>query len=127
MVTQQIEAVIAEHPELELVLLFGSFATGKARPHSDVDLAVQADHVLSLEDKMGLIADLADATGRAVDLIDLRTAGEPLLGQILTHGKRIRSNPTAYAELMCRHIYANEDFMPYVRRMLAERRKAWIG
>ena len=31
------------------------------------------------------------------------------------------------AELMRRHVYANEDFVPYLERLLDERRKAWIG
>jgi hypothetical protein len=32
-----------------------------------------------------------------------------------------------HAGLLSRHLLDNEDFMPYVRRMLAERRRAWIG
>ncbi|ACB34597.1 DNA polymerase, beta domain protein region [Leptothrix cholodnii SP-6] len=125
--TDPIETAIANHPELETVLLFGSLAQGRARADSDVDIAVQARHALSAEEKMALIADLADTTGRAVDLVDLRTVGEPLLGQILAHGRRIRGSDAAYAALISRHVFDNEDFMPYVRRMLAERRKAWIG
>ncbi|MBK6854418.1 MAG: nucleotidyltransferase domain-containing protein [Burkholderiales bacterium] len=123
----QIESVVNSHPELDVVLLFGSMATGKGRPDSDVDLAVQAAQPLSAGQKMALIADFAEATGRAVDLVDLRTAGEPLLGQILDHGRRIRCSNAAYAELLRRHLFDTEDFMPYVTRMLAERRKAWIG
>ena len=76
---------------------------------------------------MRLIADIAATTGRAVDLIDLRTAGEPLLGQILKHGQRIRGETTELVPLMQRHVYAMEDFMPYVERMLEERKQAWIG
>jgi hypothetical protein len=73
------------------------------------------------------MADLADATGRTVDLVDLRTAGEPLLGQILTHGRRIRCSNADYAELLRRHLFDTADFMPYVQRLLAQRRKNWIG
>jgi predicted nucleotidyltransferase len=40
----QIEAAIAGHPELEVVLLFGSLATGLGRSDSDVDVAVRAAH-----------------------------------------------------------------------------------
>jgi hypothetical protein len=51
-----------------------------------------------MHEKMALIADFADVTGRAVDLVDLRTAGEPLLGQVLDHCRRIRCGNAAYAE-----------------------------
>jgi hypothetical protein len=81
----------------------------------------------NMHEKMALIADFADVTGRAVDPVDLRTAGEPLLGQVLDHCRRIRCGNAAYAEMLSRHVFDAEDFMPYVRRMLAERRKAWIG
>lgn len=123
----QIEAAIAGHPELEVVLLFGSLATGLGRSDSDMDVAVRAAHPLGSRDKMMLMADLADATGRTVDLVDLRTAGEPLLGQILTHGRRIRCSNADYAELLRRHLFDTADFMPYVQRLLAQRRKNWIG
>jgi hypothetical protein len=90
-------------------------------------VAVQASALLDADEKMRLIEDIAAATGRAVDLVDLRVVGEPLLGQILKHGVQIRGKPADRALLMQRHVYAMEDFMPYVERTLAERRKAWIG
>lgn len=126
-VVEPIGRVIAGHPELEVVLLFGSMASGQGRPDSDVDLAVQAAHPLDAASKLALIAELGDATGRPVDLIDLRVVGEPLLGEILTHGKRLRGSHGACAELLRRHLFDAADFLPYVERLLAERRRAWIG
>ena len=72
------------HPEIELALVFGSVARGDATRSSDIGVAVQMATLLGADDKMQLIADIAAATGRPVDLIDLRTVGEPRLGQILT-------------------------------------------
>ena len=123
----QVQAALAKHPEIEVALVFGSVARGDATPGSDIDVAVQTAAALGVEDKMQLIADIAAATGRPVDLIDLRAIGEPLLGQILKHGQRIRGDAVDMALLMQRHVYAMEDFMPYVERMLKERRRAWIG
>lgn len=120
-------AALQSHPEIELAILFGSMATGRARPDSDVDVAVLAAAPLNAEKKMALIADLAQATGRAVDLVDLRTAGEPLLGQILQHGRRLFGSDEALARLISRHLVEAADFMPYVDRLLAERRRRWIG
>ena len=71
--------------------------------------------------------DIAEATGRAVGLIDLATVGEPVLGQILRHGVRIIGAPERHAELVYKHNLNNEDFIPNVERLLAERRQRWIG
>ena len=70
---------------------------------------------------------LAEQTGRAIDLIDLQVVAEPLLGQILRHGRRLLGGDRAYGELISRHLFEQADFMPYRARVLAERRAAWIG
>jgi len=124
---QPIESVLARHPEIEMAILFGSIATGRAGYHSDVDLAVAAGQPIKREEKIALIEELAEATGRPIDLIDLAEAGEPLLGQILKRGKRLFGTDRSYAELVIRHLVDDADFMPYYRRILGERRRAWIG
>ncbi|OOG36212.1 DNA polymerase III subunit beta [Rhodanobacter sp. C06] len=125
MSTLQVQRVLTTHPEIGLAYVFGSVAQERARPESDVDVAVQAAKPLDTALRMQLIEELALATGRPVDLIDLHAVGEPLLGQILKHGKRIIGSTAAHANLMSRHVYAMEDFVPYVTRMLEERRRAW--
>ena len=127
MLAQRITQSLQGHPELELAILFGSQATGRARLDSDVDVAVLAARPLDTAQKMSLITDIAEATGLSVDLVDIRTAGEPLLGQVMTHGQRLIGSAETQSHWLCRHLVDAEDFMPYVRRMLAERRKAWTG
>ncbi len=122
-----LQRVLAHHPYLRMAVLFGSLANDHANADSDIDLAVSAGRVLNTEQKMILIAELAEATGRPVDLIDLNVVGEPLLGQILRHGRRILGSDHHYAELLKRHLFEEADFMPYQRRILAERRWSWIG
>lgn len=119
-------SVLLRHPHIKLAVLFGSLAAGKARPDSDLDLAVADDKPVSADARMTLIADLAEHVGRPVDLIDLTSAGEPLLGQILTHGRRILGSDERFAQLLCRHLIDDADFAPYSSRILAERRRAWI-
>ena len=121
-----IQSTLVPHPEVRLAILFGSLATGQGRHDSDVDLAIDVGQPLEIEAKMTLMAELAECTGRPVDLIDLQTIGEPLLGQILKHGKRILGEDGLYAELIKRHVFDEADFMPYYRRILRERRNAWI-
>lgn len=123
----RIRQVLAQHDGIRLAILFGSLANGRATPQSDLDLAVLMDAPLSAETKMALIGDLSQTIGRPVDLIDLRVTGEPLLGQILKHGVRLLGSDSDYAELLKRHLFEEADFMPYRRRILAERRQAWIG
>jgi len=51
--------------------------------------------------KMQLIEALRSShEERAIDLIDLRKAGEPLLGQILQHGIRLKGSECAARELV---------------------------
>jgi predicted nucleotidyltransferase len=122
----RIRQVLMQHADIRLAILFGSLAVGRATPASDLDLAVLMQAPLSAETKMALIGDLSLATGRPVDLIDLRTTGEPVLGQILKHGVRLFGSDSDYAELIKRHLFEEADFMPYRRRILTERRQAWI-
>lgn len=122
-----IAAVLDRHPEIEMAIVFGSMASGHHRADSDLDLAVRGPAVLDTAAKLALITELAVATGRAVDLVDLRRTGEPLLGQVLRYGRRLRGSDEAYAELLYRHLLDATDFMPYVQRMLAERRAHWSG
>lgn len=121
-----IRSVLERDPRVRLAMLFGSLAAGRVRPDSDLDIAILADRPLSAELKGEWIDALAAATGRPVDLIDLRTAGEPLLGQVLK-GRRLVGDAALHGEWIARHLVEEADFLPYRRRILAERRQAWIG
>jgi len=93
-----------------------------------LDLAVLCERPTSSDLRSTLISALARATGRPIDLVDLERAGEPLLGEILKKGTRILSrDDSAYAELLRKHLFETADFLPYRNRILAERRRKWIG
>ena len=124
---QAIRAAIGTQPDIGLAMVFGSLAAGAGRMESDLDLAVDAGRSLTASEKMALISELATRIGRPVDLVDIHTVGEPLLGQILQHGKRILGSDTHYANLIRRHLFDQTDYLPYRNRILAERRQAWIG
>ena len=126
MIDHQLQTALKPFPYIRLAILFGSLASNSATFESDLDLAVQADEALTVEQKMRLIEHLAQQLLRPVDLVDLHEAGEPLLGQILTKGRRILGSDTAYGFLIAKHVYAEADFMPYQRRILKERREQWI-
>ena len=123
----QIGEVLQHFPQIRMAILFGSIASGRQRPDSDLDIAVASQQSLTAQEKIEMIGALASSTGRPVDLVDLKVVAEPLLGQILRHGRRIMGSDTLYGELINRHLFEQADFMPYRTRLLAERRLAWTG
>lgn len=72
-------------PAVELVVLFGSAAKGRARPRSDVDIAVRGDGPADL-DALYLILAPRVGTDR-LDLVDLRRAGPLLAFEVARHGR----------------------------------------
>jgi predicted nucleotidyltransferase len=124
--TELIDAVLDRHPEVRLAVLFGSLADGTARPESDLDLAVAGDAPLDAAKRTALIEDLAAASGRPVDLVDLHTCGVTVRAQALTRGRTLRNaDPRLRAELIKRVLFDEADFVPYRRRILKARRSAW--
>ena len=123
----QLTDVLARFPQIALAVIFGSVASGHPRANSDLDIAVAAKQALTADEKIALVSALAERTGHPVDLIDLNVVSEPLLGQIVRHGRRLLGSDTLYGTLISRHLLEQADFMPYRTRLLAERRMAWIG
>jgi predicted nucleotidyltransferase len=119
--------VLAGFLFLLMAIVFGSVAWQQQHFSSDLDIAVAAKSALSADQKMDIIAALAAETGRPIDLIDLTTAPEPLLSQIVQHGSRLLGSDREYGQLISRHLYEQADFMPHRNRILAERRAAWRG
>lgn len=123
---QQLTKILARHSDLRLAILFGSQATGQATHASDVDVGVLATCPLAAERRLALMEEIALECGRPVDIVDLQTAGEPVVGEVLK-GKRLLGSDESYAQLLTRHLLDAADFLPLQRRILAERRDAWIN
>ena len=125
--TRAILGALNTQSGIRLAILFGSLAAGLEQADSDLDLAVDAGHRLTAGEKLALMTELAERTGRPVDLVDLQAIGEPLLGQILRYGNRLLGSETCYADLIRKHVFDQADYLPYRNRILAERRRVWIG
>ena len=124
----KLRAVLSGHPDIALAIVFGSLARDSANRDSDLDLAVAGQARLGPDARVRLIEDLAYAFGRPVDLVDLQEAHGPILHQAVTRGRLLLcKDRTLYAEIIRRMLYEEADVMPYYRRILAERRRAWIG
>ena len=126
--SESIACLLARYPTIKLGIVFGSLAEERATHESDLDLGVAATQPLDTTMKTTLIEALAEIAGRPIDLIDLQAASGPILQQVLTQGQLIYcSDQMLYAALIRDMLFNQSDMMPYYDRILAERRKAWIG
>ena len=74
---------IARHHGVTSVKVFGSFARGSARSDSDLDLLVEAGPDTTAFFPGGLLADLEDALGRKVEIVEKQGRHRMLRDQIL--------------------------------------------
>lgn len=126
-IDETIRTVLAEDAGLQVVLLHGSQASGKARSGSDVDIAVLYDHKLKYDERVALSIRLEDALKKPIDLIDLHTLDGMILKKVLTKGKvLIGKGSESLERLLIRMIYNQEDMMPYYNRVLEERRDRFV-
>jgi predicted nucleotidyltransferase len=72
---------------LRLLYLFGSQASGDARPDSDWDIAFLADGELDNVSRWHIAEELAAELGQDVDLVDLKGASTVLKMQIVQNGR----------------------------------------
>lgn len=127
MLKSHILKVLEKYPAIKLCLLFGSAAKGRSRAESDVDIAVGADRVLSSEEKLALMGELTVATGRAADMIDLQSAGGPVLQQVLTTGEIVlKTDKRLYAEILKKMLFYQSDMMPLYTMILKKRRERFL-
>lgn len=79
--------LLGQRAGVDAAWLFGSQATGKAGPSSDIDVAVLFSQRPSPIERIEWQSELAGRLGRSVDLVDLDGASPALAMQVLRHGK----------------------------------------
>lgn len=90
-------APLFRRPDLRLVILFGSVATGAPHGRSDVDLAVLGDHPLDLVELTNAVIQLTHLND--VDLVDLCHAPPLLAMEVARHGRLLHERaPGDYAQ-----------------------------
>jgi predicted nucleotidyltransferase len=114
LIPSELRCALALEHGVELVLLFGSRAKGRGRSDSDVDIAVRASGV----DLIDLARRISLALGVEVDLIDLESAGYPMLRELVTHGIVVAERvPGAAARWRSRALATLETDRPWFERM----------
>lgn len=122
-----VNLVLKGFPSISFAGIFGSAAKGRLTDHSDVDIAVAALLPLSLERRADLLTALSRALDREIDVIDLQAVTGLILQQALCTGKIIKKTDTrVYAGLLKRMLFNQADMMPYYRRILEHRNRAWL-
>ncbi len=108
---------IAERYGLDLIILFGSAATGKTHPESDVDIAVWGASRLELDTFLNLGRDL-EFLFPQIDLCDLRVAPPLLKAAVVQHGQVLfERERSAYQFLKLRFISEYLDFKPWLEKL----------
>ena len=54
-VDDQLREVLSQFPVVQLAILFGSLASGRARPDSDLDLGIVCARLISVDEKIAII------------------------------------------------------------------------
>jgi uncharacterized protein len=120
--TKIVQRLALTFPAILAVYLFGSHSTGKAKPASDLDLALllqpgQEDDFPLLE----LAVSLEKALGRKVDLVILNRAGELLKYQVRRFGCLLYDQaPQVRKQFEIRSRKSFEDFLYLHRRYLGQ-------
>ena len=119
--------VLIPESGVRLALIYGSYATGKMRMGSDVDIAVLFDRPLDVGRRLALVEQLESALSLTIDLADLYAMSGTILRQILCKGQvLVKNDPVAMETLIRRMIYNQADMMPIVLRTLEERQKRFV-
>jgi predicted nucleotidyltransferase len=121
---ERAELVLAEHfahrPEVAAVYLFGSVATGRWRPGSDVDVGVlyrSAPPATLLGQPFSDEAELAERLGCPVQLVVMNSAPVDLVHRVLRDGVLVVEHDKSARisfEVRARNIYF--DLLPVLRQ-----------
>lgn len=91
----------AARPEVVAVYLFGSYARGREKERSDIDLGILLERdALARENDLrtSYLIDLARILRKDLHIVIMNGAGEGIVGQIFKHGKCIfQRNPRSLA------------------------------
>lgn len=74
--------------KITLIVLFGSYAEGKVREDSDIDIGIYLEDKISVKEETNLIEDMVHAFKRDnIDLVILNTASPVLRFEVVRNGK----------------------------------------
>ncbi|SDD33718.1 type VII toxin-antitoxin system MntA family adenylyltransferase antitoxin [Williamwhitmania taraxaci] len=112
-----IDLLLSEFPEIELIYLFGSMATGKTHSQSDLDIAFWNSSSSVEELKCFAVQErLAALFSTDVDLVDMRGASEVFCYEVVTTGRRIYTKDIERMHFIENRIWSDYLYLNEVRR-----------
>ena len=123
-IEQKIASICKNEPLIVAAFLFGSYAKGKEKSSSDIDVALLLSEMKTIDfDPLGFATELEKKMGSMVDVVILNNAGEVLKFEVRRYGKLIferSSQQRKHFEVKSRKYY--EDFIyfhnNYVNKVL---------
>jgi len=114
---------------LKLLLIFGSYNTGRFTKQSDIDLAYLSGRILEFNEEMELMRDIIIYFGRdGIDLVNLRKADPLLSYQIACNSKVLYEEDNSYMlfKMKASAMYADTKHLRELRRnFLKEKLKSY--
>ena len=105
--------VAEHHPEIRAIYLFGSQATGTARPDSDVDVGVLYASPQPLARTLRLEDEIAQVLGPKVDVVDVAASGAFLALEIV-RGERVFCRDSTETDVFELYVLRRAgDLLPY--------------
>jgi predicted nucleotidyltransferase len=126
---QVLSQVFREYPDVQAVYLFGSAASGRGHPDSDLDLAVYSESSAVRERRLEILTDLARCGFCDVDLVFLDT------DDIVLKYEAVRQNRVVYqtqdfdrGAVYSKIVRQYLDFYPYLKvQRQAYKRRLLLG
>ena len=104
---------IANHFQLKLIVVFGSFASGKNRKDSDLDIGIIGSREVSFEDQIGLTNQLSLIFNKNVDLSVLNNANPLLLFQASNNAILLYGSHQDFLKFKLYAFKSYHDYAPY--------------
>ena len=121
----EVPAVIIEKYNIELFIVFGSYAENMNNPGSDLDLAYKSSEILSKEKEMELLNELSKYYQRGdLDLVNLTKAEPVLKVEIAKNGRLLYGSEKKFEEfsIYAAALYADTKFLRDDRRKTLEKK-----
>lgn len=123
----EIRRYLTHRHDVLLAFVYGSAASGKLRPNSDVDLALCSDAPFSVEQRISIASDLEHLICRPIDLLDLYTAEGLILYQALIHGIAVKKDPSLWEHYVRKALFFHADLMPYISQSRSRKIQRFIN
>ncbi|MFA5001012.1 MAG: nucleotidyltransferase domain-containing protein [Candidatus Paceibacterota bacterium] len=106
-------AQIAQKFQLKLLIIFGSFANGRQRKDSDLDIAVLGSSGVSFDEQISLTNDLSSVFNKNVDLSVLNRANPLLSFQVSKNPILLYGSREEFLKFRLYAFNAYNDYAPY--------------